>query len=445
MDIQNSSYVGSGQNLKPTDANKVTPSQIKKVPIKENNQIFINDKTGSIHLIGLDKTKSIKEVFDQNLRAGEVLIVAGKLLANDKLTADEKKLKKTAKKVIKCCIKESPLSKEKINTNTLSDKLNAAGLSIKQQAYIQKENHAEAEINSKIKVYANSKVKELTNAKEVVASNFKNISAYGSAHSNNGQDFLRHLMGGMVHLKDNNQEILEENTVPANGKLSDKQKVAIFKNRAEGVIFVFESKVVKNATEDELLALKVSTEKLIDEISSAPNDGVAAATLDAWLLNWASSANPAEQNMCRLIHSMNQLYDIGTVSGPILLVKDDGNPDSPHHLLHLNGLTLEPDKSTKKIEYEFTQNDVTVTHRITLNVNLPMTSKDDLKKSKPDQVFIEQVTTLKANLDNLENWESSSVLNVNSDGRTTIDTANNLYRIFNIAGFDTELNTPKFA
>jgi hypothetical protein len=138
------------------------------------------------------------------------------------------------------------------------------------------------------------------------------------------------------------------------------------------------------------------------------------------LKKW-NAGTPSQKNMARLLHAMRQEYDTIRLQPITALIADQGS-ECPKRLLDIKSeLKLDKDKS---IEFEFGENEVTVTHRINLK------EKDSTKS-----LTITLFATLKAPLHDLENWTFNEELHINVLKKSEIAEAKKLNRLFINMGY----------
>lgn len=460
---------GGSPAYQPTANNRVGLGQIKTLvhdhkTSGQSEQVFIHPKDGSIHSIGLKNQEFANQDYQKNRETGKTLLFAAKLLSGGGklskeekagLSKEDKQYAKTAEKVVSFYQKEfKQANKKEMNveeTTALTDNLNKVGYSIdilaskqkammlqKQQA-LNEENKIKETVltNSKIATYSDKMLPENRTLAATTASTFQNISAYGTAHSNNGADAVRHLMGGAVSIKDDNIDMFAQNRVsPAQIDHNDNDKDAVvdLRNKLGVALGTFEEKAATGCTKEQKDVLNKEVGQLLDKIASEESDQDGTAVLDKTLVKWAKSENPAEQNMSRLIHSMNQQYNIARAKAPMLLAANNG-PDSPNRLTNLDVTKLDFQKNSRKIEYDFNGDNVTVTHSLRLNEG---------DRPSGSRLAVEQTTVLKSDINHLDTWQDQLTYNIVAMNKNadTLAAARTLNRIFTQAGFESKVTLP---
>ncbi len=111
------------------------------------------------------------------------------------------------------------------------------------------------------------------------------------------------------------------------------------------------------------------------------------------LRKWSKDGTPAQQNVLKLLHAMNQQFT-DEVTKPIMAMVMDQSPNSPGSILDIGKVDIDLKHGTKKVEYEFGPNDVEVTNTFTI----------EAKKDGKVQAELMQKTVLTAKLSNLSDW-----------------------------------------
>lgn len=418
----------------PSKYNLINFNQVGSL-VKSKQPIMIDFQTGSIHVLGLEKTGGIADSFETDRKIGNSLLVAAKLLKKEKLTDPEKSFKKIANRIVDYYKKEfknvrlSKMSQEeKLN---LSQNFKDIGHDVlnKTQDLIDKnfkQNNIESRqvIDEKIKIFANRFKVDFRKEFGKIQSNFKQIHEYGSIHTSNGLDAYRHLEGGFVIFKDADGNVFfktkskEKNT---------ENPLLRFKNNIEITLQTFATNCFAgDATKDQKAVLNKSISDLINTITIQSDVTRASEELNQALVKWAESGNPAEMNLCRLVHAMNQLYNISWIKGPLVLISDYGK-ESPYQLLGLGNSKIKfaVESESKVIEYQFKEDEIVVTHQAAI-------------VSGTSSVKVLQITTLTSSYADLENWKGKYHLKIEAKENETA-LANAIQRIYTQAGYDNEI------
>lgn len=293
-------------------------------------------------------------------------------------------------------------------------------------------------IDSQIQEYANQLKIRFVELGEVcvgpneIHSHFKNMHS-----SSDTQDINRHIVRGQVGIKNqgegNPKSILTHDIT----ELDDPEQVILLTDKIEIILISFEEKVTRDQLNhdpvsiEEKQALRVDIKDLtgkLKDIKICKTAEDVAKILSVSLKKW-NAGSPSQKNMARLLHAMRQEYDTIRVQTLTALIADQG-PKCPKRLLDIK-TELKQDRD-KTIEFEFGENEVTVTHRINLK------EKDNTKG-----LSVTLVATLRAALNDLENWTFNEELYVNAPKKSDIPEAKKLNRLFTNTGYTSSLVTPK--
>ncbi|MBA2728658.1 MAG: hypothetical protein H0U49_10860 [Parachlamydiaceae bacterium] len=411
----NKSQISSGNT-------KVTIQQMGKLVNDPSKQIIISEN-GSIHQIGLNSLENSHDAIARDVKTKDTLLAAAKLLGNNKIKKEHIELEASASKIVALYNIEPDNKKIK---KELKQGFNKAADILK--------NKIEKSYQDTAKIKASAKPFSRENRLGVVRAQFQDINL---GKNNDGVDVHRYVHAGIINIMDNQKKVSTNGAQQGNignFEMEPKESLAIFVDRIEIVMRTFEEKVTANVSDEDKLKLSESISDLLDDMRKDEDDGDASATLDQTMRSWANQGNPAQKNMMKLLHTMNQEFTDG-VTKPLRRMALDKSNDSPGTLLKIENIDIALEKGIKKVDYEFGENEVKVTHTFTSEVIQDKKVKSELM----------QKTVLTAKLDNLSEWDWSEKLSVISKDNTNngLILAEKLHLLATDSGFNTDLIVTK--
>jgi len=409
--------------------NKVSLEEMGKLVHEPDEHIRIKD--GIIYRAVGSNFDSLEKALQEHTETKNTLLVAAKLLSKKKLDKHEKPFEDSALKIIDYYNKESEGKKVKKELK----------LGLNQAAGVVQNRIGEITDSMKINDYA--KRYQRDTYLEKVRTQFKDQNL---VNNNDGVDVDRYVAAGVVNIKERKKneqnEIKNTNVIenrPNVGEIKgDKEQQKEYVNRTEIILGSFAEKATND--EEAKAQLRNGIANLLDIMRNDEDVLAAGASLDQQMRKW-SVGTPAEKNMMKLVHSMNQGFTDGVLK-PLRTMAHD----SPGLLLKMGQVEVDIKHPFKNVEYQFDGNEVKVKH----------TCISEVSQEGKVKVLLKQEALLSAKLDNLSDWDFSEQLSVMPPENTdeyvispekTVEfdktLAEKFYRLSSDSGFNTKLTTPK--